>query len=126
MIAGVGTDLVEIGRISRMLEKFGDAFRKRVFTPAELAEAGRRHHAPAFYAGRWAVKEAASKALGCGIGEDCRFTDVELENAPDGAPFLKLRGKAAEYAASRGGGIFHVSLSHDGAYATAVVVWEFR
>ena len=113
MIAGLGTDIVEIGRIVRMLDKFGDAFRERICTPAELA-------------GRWAVKEAAAKALGCGIGEHCSFTDVELGNGPAGAPFLKLSGKAAEYAARRGGGLFHVSLSHEATYATAVVIWEIN
>ena len=124
MIAGVGTDLVEIGRIVRMLDKHGEAFRKRVYTPSELAEGERRHHAPTFYAGRWAVKEAAAKALGCGIGEHCGLTDIELGNGPSGAPFLKLTGKAAEYAARLGGGKFHVSLSHETSYATAVVIWE--
>ena len=124
MIAGVGTDIVEIERIVRMLEKFGDAFRGRICTPAELAEGGRRRHASTYYAGRWAVKEAAAKALGCGIGENCAFTDIELGNHPSGAPFLKLGGNAAEYAARRGGGKFHVSLSHEATYATAVVIWE--
>ena len=69
MIAGLGTDIVEIGRIVRMLDKFGDAFRERICTPAELAEGSRRRHASTYYAGRWAVKEAAAKALGCGIGK---------------------------------------------------------
>ncbi|MBS1452821.1 MAG: holo-ACP synthase [Lentisphaeria bacterium] len=126
MIAGLGTDIVEIGRIVRMLDKFGDAFRERICTPAELAEGSRRRHASTYYAGRWAVKEAAAKALGCGIGEHCSFTDVELGNGPTGAPFLKLSGKAAEYAARRGGGLFHVSLSHEATYATAVVIWEIN
>ncbi len=124
MIAGLGTDIVEIDRIIRMLEKFGEAFRRRICTPSELTEADRRRHASTYYAGRWAVKEATAKALGCGIGEHCAFTDVELANAPSGAPYLKLSGKAAEYAAARGGGRFHVSLSHEATYATAVVIWE--
>jgi len=124
VIAGLGTDIVEIGRIVRMLEKFGDAFRERICTPSELVEGGRRRHASTYYAGRWAVKEAVAKALGCGIGENCAFTDIELGNNPSGAPFLKLSGKAAEYAAQRGGGKFHVSLSHEATYATAVVIWE--
>ena len=55
MIAGLGTDIVEIGRIVRMLDKFGDAFRERICTPAELAEGSRRRHASTYYAGRWAV-----------------------------------------------------------------------
>ena len=96
MIAGIGTDIVEIQRVNASLQRFGSAFRNRVFTPAEQEEARRRNEAPSFYAGRWAAKEAAAKALGCGIGEHCSFTDVELGNGPAGAPFLKLSGKAAE------------------------------
>ncbi|MDR0932939.1 MAG: holo-ACP synthase [Victivallales bacterium] len=124
MIAGVGTDIVEIGRIERMLAKFGDSFRERICTLSELSEGDRRKHASTYYAGRWAVKEATAKALGCGIGANCNFTDVELGNDESGAPFLKLCGQAAEFAAKRGGGKFHVSLSHEATYATAVVIWE--
>lgn len=124
MIAGLGTDIVEIERLGRMLEKYGDTFRERICTPSELAEGARRRHARTYYAGRWAVKEAVAKALGCGIGANCAFTDIELANAPSGAPALTLGGSAAEYAARRGGGKFHVSLSHESAYAMAVVIWE--
>ena len=124
MIAGVGTDIVEIARIETMLTKFGEAFRQRICAPAELTEGVRRKHAATYYAGRWAAKEAAAKALGCGIGEHCAFTELVIENTPSGAPRLKLEGKAAEFAARRGGGTFHLSLSHETAYATAVVIWE--
>ena len=126
MIAGIGTDIVELARIEKMLAKFGDAFRERICSPAELAEGARRKHAPTFYAGRWAAKEAAAKALGCGIGEHCAFTELEIKNDASGAPQLKLNGKAAEFAAKRGGGTLHVSLSHETAYATAVVIWEIN
>ena len=95
-----------------------------ICAPAELTEGARRKHAATYYAGRWAAKEAAAKALGCGIGEHCAFTELVIENTPSGAPRLKLEGKAAEFAARRGGGTFHLSLSHETAYATAVVIWE--
>ena len=126
MIAGVGTDIVEIARIEKMLAKFGEAFRERICSPAELAEGARRNHAPTYYAGRWAAKEAAAKALGCGIGEHCAFTELEIRNDASGAPQLKLCGKAAEFAAIHGGGKLHVSLSHEAAYATAVVSGEIN
>ena len=64
MIAGLGTDIVEIARIARMLEKYPDAFREHTCTPAEIAEGKRRRDDVTFYAGRWAAKEAAAKALG--------------------------------------------------------------
>lgn len=64
MIAGLGTDIVEIARIARMLEKYPDAFREHTCTPAEIAEGKRRRDDVTFYAGRWAAKEAAAKAAG--------------------------------------------------------------
>ncbi len=124
MIAGLGTDIVECARIARMLEKHADAFRERIYSAAELETAKVRRDSLSFYAGRWAVKEAAAKALGCGIGRHCAFTEVEVVNDELGAPSLKLSGEAAKYAESRGGGSFHVSLSHEEAYAVAVVIWE--
>lgn len=126
MIAGIGTDIVEVARIEKMLAKFGETFRERLCSPAELAEGARRKHAPTYYAGRWAAKEAAAKALGCGIGEHCALAELEIENDASGSPHLKLTGKAAGFAAQRGGGTFHVSLSHEAAYATAVVIWEIN
>ena len=124
MIAGLGTDIVEIARIARMLEKYPDAFREHTCTPAEIAEGKRRRDDVTFYAGRWAAKEAAAKALGCGIGKHCSLTDLEVVNGENGAPELRLSGAAAAFAASRGGGRFVVSISHETGYAVAVVIFE--
>ena len=125
MIAGVGIDIVEVARIERMLDRFSDEFLARVFTAAELAEGARRHRAPTFYAGRWAVKEAASKALGCGIGSCCALVDVETLSDPDtGVPRVSFSGAAARFIAARGGGRCSLSLSHEAKYAAAVVIFE--
>ena len=124
MIAGIGTDIVEIQRVAASLQRFGNAFRNRVFTPAELEEAHRRNETPSFYAGRWAAKEAAAKALGCGIGEQCAFTEIEILSGEHGAPRLTFSGRAAETAARLGTKQFHISISHERAYAVAFVVLE--
>lgn len=124
MIAGLGTDIVEVARIVRMLEKHPDAFREHTYTPAEIAEGKRRRDDCTFYAGRWAAKEAAAKALGCGIGKHCSLTDLEVVNGKNGAPELRVSGAAAAFAASRGGGRFLVSISHETDYAAAVVIFE--
>ena len=65
MIAGIGTDIVEIQRVNASLQRFGSAFRNRVFTPAEQEEARRRNEAPSFYAGRWAANSAPSPKSKC-------------------------------------------------------------
>ncbi len=126
MIRGVGIDLVRIARLERIVSgRFGDAFKARCFTPGELAYAAARGRASiTALAARWAAKEAASKALGCGIGSECALLDLEISVGENGAPSLRLSGAAAAYAAGRGGGVFHVSLTHEAEYASAVVVWE--
>lgn len=124
MIAGVGTDIVEIQRVAASLQRFGSAFRNRVFTPAELEEARLRNEAPSFYAGRWAAKEAAAKALGSGIGAQCAFTEIEILSGEHGAPQLTFSGRAAETAARLGAKRLHISISHERAYAVAFVVLE--
>lgn len=124
MIAGIGTDIVEIQRVAASLQRFGSAFRNRVFTPAEQEEARRRNEAPSFYAGRWAAKEAAAKALGCGIGEQCAFTEIEVLSGEHGAPRLAFTGRAAATAARLGVKRCHISISHERAYAVAFVTLE--
>ena len=95
MITGIGIDLVEIQRIRQMIKRFEQSFLDRVYTPAEQREAGYRHDPAAYYAGRWAAKEALGKALGCGIGSRCAFTDIETTNSPTGKPVMTLSGEAA-------------------------------
>lgn len=122
MILGMGTDIVDLTRLDAAIERNGEAFLRRVYTADELSEArGRRE----YLGGRWAAKEAAVKALGCGIGGECSFTDVEVIDAPSGAPVLKCRAEAARSLAERHGGLrWHVSISHERAYAVATVIIE--
>ena len=124
MIAGVGTDIVEISRIKEMLEKNGDPFIERIFTEKEKKEAVRRKNATEYFAGRWAVKEALSKALGCGIGGSCEWKDIETLNTCDGKPETTLSGKALQTAAGLQTAKVHVSISHEKDYACAFIVLE--
>ena len=76
MIKGLGIDIVETDRIRQVIERHGEQFLNRVYTPAEQAIGKIRASAHHFYAGRWAAKEAAAKALGCGIGSECSFNEI--------------------------------------------------
>ena len=96
MILGIGTDLANIERIEKTLERHGDRFRKRVFTEVEQRKAEARPHAiAATYAKRWAAKEACSKALGTGLRKGVFWRDMGVVNLPSGRPTLWLTGGAA-------------------------------
>ncbi len=130
MIIGLGSDIVEIGRIAAMLERHGERFLKRVFSPAERALAEERGAGAlaATLAKRFAAKEAAAKALGCGFRDGVQWHDIEVVNDALGAPNLRLHGGAARRLeallpaghAAR----MHVSLSDERRYALAVVILE--
>ena len=124
MIVGIGTDLADIRRIRQLVQRFGANFLDRVYTRSEQQEAGRRHDPAAYYAGRWAIKEALSKALGCGIGSRCAFTDIETTDSPIGKPDITLSGEAAKTFARSGGKNLFVSISHEANYAIGNVIIE--
>jgi holo-[acyl-carrier protein] synthase len=94
MIIGIGTDLVDIRRIERTIERHGDRFLSRIFTEAERARAGRRVNVIETYAKRFAAKEACAKALGTGFRCGVFFRDIGVVNLPSGKPTLQLEGGA--------------------------------
>ena len=98
MIIGLGSDLVDIRRIERALERHGDRFALRVFTEVERAKAERRTERirAGTYAKRFAAKEAASKALGTGFSNGVFFRDLGVVNLRSGKPTLQMTGGAAE------------------------------
>nr|TFG54238.1 MAG: holo-ACP synthase [Hyphomicrobiales bacterium] len=96
MILGLGNDLIDIRRIERTLEKFGDKFVSRVFTSIERAKSDRRANRAASYAKRFAAKEACAKALGTGLGAGVYWRDMGVVNLSSGQPTLALTGGAAE------------------------------
>ncbi len=118
-----GVDVVEIARVVRALERFGDRFLHRVCTDAEIARIRGR---PAEAAARFAAKEATAKALGVGMRlmspVGVGWHEVEVLNEISGRPYLRLHGHAARLAEARGLTEWAVSLSHDGGLAIAFVV----
>ena len=113
-----GVDLIEIERVASAIQRHGERFLRRVFTPAELEEC---HGSPASLAARFAAKEAAAKALGTGIGA-VSWLEIEVLRPGDGPPALHLSGAAARRAAALGLTTWAVSLSHSQALAIASVV----
>ncbi len=130
MILGVGTDLANIDRIERTLERFGDRFRNRVFTELELRKAGRRRDEAGTLAKRWAAKEACSKALGTGLRMGIAWKEMGVANLRTGQPVMHLSGWAAERLTSMTPpgheAVVHVSLTDDHPWAQAFVVIEAR
>ena len=124
MILGLGTDLVVIARIERLVEKHGDRFLLRIFTAGEREECLRRQQWAEALAARWAAKEAVMKALGTGYRRGVKYQEIEVFHHPSGRPDLRLHGTTAEYAASLGVRSMHLTLSHDGGHAIAVAVLE--
>ncbi len=96
MILGIGNDLIDIRRVEKTLERFGDRFVHRVFTPVEQAKSDRRRLRAASYAKRFAAKEACAKALGTGVPRrGVHWRDLGVVNLPSGKPTLALTGGAA-------------------------------
>lgn len=130
MILGIGTDLCNIDRVARVLDRHGDRFRKRVFTETELSRAARRPHEAATLAKRWAAKEACSKALGTGLAMGIAWRDMAVSNLRWGQPTMTLTGWAAERLAAMTPpghrAAIHVTLTDDHPWAQAFVVIEAR
>ena len=121
MITGLGNDIADCRRIEQMMQKYGDLFLDHLLTPAEKAESKGRF---TYCAGRWAAKEAVSKALGCGIGANCAFTDIEIIDNEAGKPEVKLSGAAEITAKKLKADRIHLSISHERHYAVATVILE--
>ncbi len=120
MCQAVGIDLVRVARIEEAVEKFRDRFLKRIFTERELIYCLPNAHKFEMLAGRFAAKEAASKALGTGL-VGVSWKDFEIVNLPSGKPELTLSGRARAKADELGYHAWHVSISHEKEYAVAVV-----
>ena len=122
MALAVGTDIVEIQRIAKVIARQGDLFVKRILCDSEQAEYHRLNHSAAFLAKRFAAKEAVAKALGTGIGRGVSFQDIQVVNNDSGAPAVVLSGGAAEVLKSLGGSKLLISLADEQQYAVAYVI----
>lgn len=124
MIFGIGNDLADIERVGRIYERHGFHFVKNILTPAEL-EMMKEYRNPAeFIAGRWAAKEAFSKALGTGMCDQCAFVETEILRDERGKPYVRLHAATEETARRLGIVRIHVSISHEKNLAMAMVLLE--
>jgi len=121
-VVGIGTDIIDISRLNKMNERARERLAQRVLTDTELKKYQQLKKSIPFLAKRWAGKEAAAKALGRGIADGISFQHFEIESLPSGQPVLVLTKRAFEIAQRLGANSWHISLSDEVNYATAVVV----
>jgi holo-[acyl-carrier protein] synthase len=122
MILGLGIDLVSVSKIAESIKS--EAFRRKVFTPAEIEICESMANPAERYAGKFAAKEAFMKAIGSGIRQEVWFTQIEVLNRESGAPYIKVSGEAEQVLSRLGAHGVHVSISHTEGMAVAVVVLE--
>ncbi|NHB98041.1 holo-ACP synthase [Photorhabdus stackebrandtii] len=123
-IIGLGTDIVEIARIEGVVGRSGERLAKRILSASEWQQYQQHEKPVRFLAKRFAVKEAAAKALGTGIRNGLAFNQFEVLNDDLGKPILRLYGVAAELAQKLGVTSLHVTLADERRYACATVILE--
>lgn len=123
-IVGLGTDLVDIGRIKGLIERHGQAIAERILTQNELTDWLNTKHQDVFLAKRFAAKEAAVKALGTGIAQGIGFQQLAVGHDALGKPLLVLTGAAALRAQALGASQWHLSISDERTHAMATVILE--
>jgi holo-[acyl-carrier protein] synthase len=128
MIIGIGSDLIDIRRVEKSLERFGERFTDRCFTAIERRKSDGRKNRAASYAKRFAAKEACSKALGTGLAQGVFWRDMGVVNLPSGAPTMQLTGGAADRLASMlpegHRAVIHLTITDDFPLAQAFVIIE--
>ncbi len=124
MVLGVGTDMIEIERMQASLDRFGERFLEKIFTPGEIAYCMRKKNAAESLAARFAAKEAGAKALGTGISRGVSWKEIEVRRQPGERPELFWSGRAAERAREMGVKRVSLSLTHSRELALAVVIAE--
>ena len=128
MIIGLGSDLIDIRRIERSLERFGDRFTNRVFTEIEQVKSDRRKERAASYAKRFAAKEACSKALGTGLSRGVFWRDMGVVNLPGGKPTMELTAGALarleDMTPAGHTALIHLTITDDFPLAQAFVIIE--
>lgn len=120
MVRGIGVDIIEIDRVSQVLARRGSAFVRHVFLDTEAAYCDSRRQPARHYAARFAAKEAVVKALAVKRGMTFLWKDIEIARSEEGAPSVRLTGRALLLATERGVSAIHVSLSHSDTHAVAM------
>ncbi len=124
MIVGLGVDIAEVGRVKAAIERHGETFLRRVYTAREREYCERFRNKFERYAGRFAAKEAAMKALGTGWGRGVRWVDVEVVREKGGRPTMALSGEAGKVAERLGVKHIALSITHTETQALAQVIFE--
>ena len=124
MICGIGIDLVENGRLEKIINKWGIKFLNRVFSSGEIQYCDKHIQSAIHYGARFAAKESFLKALGIGLGMGVKLSDIEVIHDKNGKPFLALHGGAKVQIEKREITKIHLSLTHTKKYATAIVLLE--
>ncbi|HXY01447.1 MAG TPA: holo-ACP synthase [Candidatus Limnocylindrales bacterium] len=124
MIVGLGIDVAEVKRIRAVIESQGERFQRRVYTPEEAAYCEQFKNKYERYAGRFAAKEAAMKALGTGWSRGVRWVDVEVVRLRGGRPTISLKGEAKKIAEAMGVKNIALSITHTAEQAIAHVIFE--
>ena len=122
MIRGIGTDIVNIARIQKILQRYGENFARRILTPDELVIYSQSSRQAVFMAKRFAVKEAAAKALGTGIGRGISWQHISIDHDQLGAPLLLFTDRALELQRQKKSQHRHVSLADEIDHVIAFVV----
>jgi holo-[acyl-carrier protein] synthase len=130
MIIGMGSDLIDIRRVEKSIERFGERFTHRCFTDIERRKSDGRKMRAASYAKRFAAKEACSKALGTGLAQGVFWKDMGVVNLPSGKPTMALTNGAAERLSTLlpagHEAVIHLTITDEFPYAQAFVVIEAR
>jgi holo-[acyl-carrier protein] synthase len=124
LIVGLGVDIAEVARVKAAIERHGETFLRRLYTPKEREYCERFKNKYERYAGRFAAKEAAMKALGTGWSRGVRWVDVEVIREKGGRPTIKLGGEAANVAVRLGVKNIALSITHTAGQALAQVIFE--
>ena len=128
-IFGIGTDIINIRRMEKSLKRHGSKFKNNIFSKDEITYCEKKKNSGAFYAKRFAAKEALSKALGTGIRRDIKFKDIEIRNDSYGIPSIWLKGDVDYYLKKkikRKKYSIHLSLSDDIPWAQATVIITYN
>jgi holo-[acyl-carrier protein] synthase len=124
MIVGTGIDIAEVDRIANSIARFGRRFVERIFTPEEIRYCESKANKAERYAGRFAAKEAAMKAIGTGWNHGVTWRDVEVRRAPGSRPTMEFHNKAGEFFRKLGAARAHLSITHTKDSAMAQVILE--
>ncbi|HID75825.1 MAG TPA: holo-[acyl-carrier-protein] synthase [Planctomycetaceae bacterium] len=121
-VIGIGTEITECLRIARMIERYGDLFINRIYTPEEIRYCRSRRRATQHFTGRWAAKEALLRAMGTGWVRGINWRDIEIRTGPGGQLVVAVRGGARELVEKRGVARLMVAISHCRTHAVAYAI----